>query len=214
MNNLKELHKRFLNEDVLLHTSKSKTFRRIKFYWTLFFAATFIPATILCGAGFKEEYFNFPHNTIYFISLGFIVLYFIFAAVFLVLSIKSKLFKSKGFLFLVAGIPLLGILLASLMSFTGIPYIDNEGAKQTNDVIPVAYMLFVALPAAVVYLVFCYYSFLFKLIQTSLPLLKKETKEALEASKEASEDFKKEMFNTVTYKYHAHKYEKNKEKEL
>ena len=216
MNRFKDLYKRFLNGERLLIVARSKTLRRIRFYWLMAFAISFIPATILCSAGINEKYFTFPENLIYWFVLGFILLSLFNSALFLLFSIKSGLFKSKAFLFLVAFTPLVGIILAFLMSFTGIPYTEADGTKAINIVIPMAYMLFVGLPLAVLYLFFCYCTFIGKIQQDAATLLKEEAERYKAESKESVEELKKEVFSTVTYKYHAHQNEKNraKEKEL
>lgn len=210
MTKFPNLYKKFLKEENLCSVSRSKGLRRIYFYWLMAFTLSFIPATILCSAGIKEKWFSFPENMMYWITLGFIVFSLLCSTIFIIVSIRSDLFKSKLFIYLVAGGPLLGILVAFLMSFTGIPYIDENGNNETNIIIPIIYMLFVGLPAAAFYLYFCYYTFIGVITRTGYGMYAKEAKER---QKEANEEFNKMMFENITYKYHAKKAEKNKDKE-
>ena len=211
MTKFPNLYKRFIHEEKLNAVSKSKTLRRIYFYWIMAFALTFIPATILCSAGIKDKWFSFPQNLMYWFTIAFLGLSILCSVIFIICAIRSQLFKSKLFIFLVAAGPLMGTLVAFLMSFTGIPYIDEGGNKETNIIIPIIYMVFVGLPAAAFYLNFCYYTFIGVITRIGYKMYGEEVEQN---KKEADEELNKLIFENVTYKYHAKKAEKeNKEKE-
>ena len=107
----------------------------------------------------------------------------------------------------------MGIILAFLMSFTGIPYTEIDGTKETNIVIPIAYMFFVGFPLAMFYLFFCYYTFIGVIQLSAAKLLAMETERIKKEAEAANEELKKDVFNNYTYKYYAHQYEKKKAKE-
>jgi len=206
-------YKHFLNEEAINVVSSSKPFRRIRHNWLMAFAFSFIPALLLSMCGLRIEFFSFPKNMVYWISLGFIALSLLHAIIFIVTANNHNFFKKKIILLAIAFSPLVAILISLAISFAVIPMTEPDGSTSYNVIVPLLFHLLIGFPASVIYLFFSYYAFLDKCQTMAHKLLGIETERYKEESKAASEELKKEIFNNYTYKYHAHKAEKNKKED-
>ena len=209
----KTSYKYFLNEDAIMDVNNSKVFRRLRFYWILAFAWSFIPAFLLSMSGIRKELFAFPSNMVYWISIAFTAISLLFSVVFLTTALRHNIFKKKAIVYAIAFSPFVAILVSLAISFTAIKTTYPDGNSDYNVIIPLLFQLLIGFPLAVFYLFFCYYAFIDKTQDMALGLLNKEIEVYKEESKAANEELKKEVFNNITYKYHAAKAEKNKKED-
>lgn len=207
----KTSYKYFLNEEAVIASENSKAFRRLRFYWVMAFALSFIPAFLLSMSGIRKELFSFPNNMVYWISLGFTVLSLGCTTIFLTVALRHNIFKKKSIVYLIAFSTFVAILVSLAISFTAIKTTYPDSSSDYNVIIPLLFQLLVGLPAAVAYLFFSYYAFLDKAQDITLGLLNKEIEISKEESKAASEELKKQVFQNITYKYHANKAKKKED---
>ena len=207
----KTSYKYYLNEEAVLAVSNSKVFRRLRFYWMMAFALSFIPAFLLSMSGIRKELFAFPNNMVYWISIGFIVLSLACTAIFLTVALRHNIFKKKGIVYAIAFSPIVAIIVSLAISFTAIKKTYPDGNSDYNVIIPLLFQLLIGLPSAGIYLFFSYYAFIDKAQDMASGLLNQEIEVNKEEVKEANEELKKQVFQNITYKYHASKAKKKED---
>ena len=211
MKTYKNAYKHYLNEDALMAVMHSKVFRRLRFYWMMAFAVSFIPAFLLSMSGIRKELFAFPNNMIYWISIAFVVLSLACSLVFLIVALKHSIFKKKGIVYAITFSPFAAIVVSLLISFTAIKVANPNGGSDYNVIIPLLFQLLIGFPLAVFYLFFCYYAFIDRIQDMSRGLLDNEIEIYKQEAKASNEELKKQVFQNITYKYHAAKAKKKED---
>ena len=211
MKTYKNAYKHYLNEDALMAVMHSKVFRRLRFYWMMAFAMSFIPAFLLSMSGIRKELFAFPNNMIYWISIAFIVLSLACSLVFLIVALKHNIFKKKGIVYAITFSPFAAIVVSLLISFAAIKVANPNGSSDYNVIIPLLFQLLIGFPLAVFYLFFCYYAFIDRIQDMSRGLLDNEMEIYKQEAKASNEELKKQVFQNITYKYHAAKAKKKED---
>lgn len=207
----KTSYKYYLNEEAVIDTNNSKSFRRLRFFWLMAFALSFIPAFLLSMSGIRKELFAFPSNLVYWISIAFTVLSLGCSMIFLAIALRRNIFKKKGIVYAITFSPIAAIVVSLAISFTAIKTSYPDGSADYNVVIPLAFDLLIGLPSAVIYLMFSYYAFIDKAQDIARVLLEKKIEKNNEEAKAASEELKKQVFQNITYKYHASKAKKKED---
>ena len=207
----KTFYKYFLNEEALLMASHSKVFRRLRFYWMMAFALSFIPAFLLSMSGIRKQLFAFPNNMVYWISIAFIVLSLGCTAIFLTVALRHNIFKKKSIVYLIAFSPFVAIIVSLAISFAAIKTTYPDGSADYNVIIPLLFQLLIGLPSAIAYLFFSYYAFIDRIQDMARGLLNQEIETNKEEMKIVNEELKKQVFQNITYKYHASKAKKKED---
>ena len=210
MKNKHDLYKGILNPDLFVTLRYAKTFSWLKFIWMVTVAFSVIGAFLLCMFGIRVDFNKSPENIFYIIALSFVGLAIINALVFLLISLKIKLFKNKGVLLAIVFSPLVATIISFAFSFTAIPYRIPEGVTEYNVIIPLIYIVIIALPALVIYIYFSYYAFIEQIQKIMIGKINQDIIQNKIELEQSKKELKKQIFQNITYKYHA---SKAKEKE-
>ncbi len=210
MKNKHNLYKGILNPDLLVSLKYARTFSWLKFIWMMMVAFSILGSFLLCMFGIRIDFAKSPENIFYIFALSFTGLSIVNALVFLLISLKIKLFKKKSILLAIAFSPIVAIIVSFAFSFTVIPYQNDGGEIEYNVIIPLIYIVLIALPALFMHIYFSYYAFIEQMDKVIAGKINEDIVKNKMELEQSKKELKDQIFQNITYKYHA---SKAKEKE-
>ena len=165
----------------LLFGKKPQTLEKVYSHFFFILPCSVLAAIFLANGGTRLDITKFPDAIFYIFAFFFIAITTIHTVLFIINSLKAKLFKRKGVMLSIAFSPLFSVLVAFLMSFTAL----READGTYNVFIPVLYQLLIGFPLLIIYLHFCDYAFMHEVGKVVAPSKKPfPTREANENEQE------------------------------
>lgn len=211
MKNKHNLYKGLLNTDLFVSLRYAKAFRWLKFIWLMMVAFSILGSFLLCMFGIRIDFAKSPENIFYIFALVFTGLTIVNALIFILISLKIKLFKKKNILLAITFSPIIAIIVSFAFSFAAIPYQNDGGEIEYNVIIPLIYIVLIALPALFMYIYFSYYAFIEQIQKIMVGKINQDIIQNKIELEQSKKELKEQIFQNITYKYHASKVKEKEE---